>query len=493
MADLGTFSEGFLSFRRTMAAVPSDARLPVFVSAASEAAEYVRKGLDRTLAADELADMAVGGGLDDIDAVQWVIARAFEKIDERKPAREEPRVNGHGAHKQEAKPQSATLYQLPDPTTIPPRGWLHVAHYIRGVVSATVAPGGFGKTTLTLHEALTMASSGLRVWYISAEDDIDEINRRIAAWVREQTDQRAGVAPVFDGNLFVDDKMSFPFKIARLNRNGLLSFNDPGLLDFESAIEIAKIDAVILDPFISFHYVPENDTAGMDAVVKRLGEIATRRKCSIELSHHVRKPGANQFEITVHDARGAGAIVNAVRSCRVLNQMSKAFADEQNIPVTERSTYIRIDSGKQNLSKPEAARWMQLISVDIANGDKVQALKPFIPTHKDKATEEEREWLLFIFKSGATYRKDPQSEEWFGHKIAEHYGRIASDKKDRSWINSAIGRWKAKDWISVAEITDGKRIKRPIWQLGPKIKVDVVEPQHVVPQRLKLLAFEEED
>ena len=206
---------------------------------------------------------------------------------------------------------------------------------MRGVVTATVAPGGFGKTSLSLYEALEMVKTGLRVWYISAEDDRAELDRRIAAYV-----QRHGITPMeMASNFFVDDKMSFPFKIASMTRNGPVF--DPKLAEFEAAIAFDRIDVVILDPFISFHYLPENDTTSMDQLVKRLGEIAQRRHCCIELSHHVRKPTMGQAEITVYDARGAGAIVNAVRSCRVLNQMSIMEAQQAEIDAEQRGYFIR--------------------------------------------------------------------------------------------------------------------------------------------------------
>ena len=133
--------------------------------------------------------------------------------------------------------------------------------------------------------------------------------------------------------------MSFAFKIARTDRNNSIVFDVPALTAFEQSIELARIDVVILDPFISFHNVPENDTGAMDAVVKRLGEVSARQRCNIELSHHVRKPSMGQAEITVYDARGAGSIVNAVRSCRVLNQMSKAVAEQLNPPIDDKNRH----------------------------------------------------------------------------------------------------------------------------------------------------------
>src|SRR5262245_32521068 len=102
-ADLGRFSEGFGAFRRMLAAVAPADRLPIFTNAANEVAKYVSKGLNRTVAADELVDMAIAYGLDDTDAVQWIISRAFETIEEaeRVPDEEEPpgKTNGHAKGK----------------------------------------------------------------------------------------------------------------------------------------------------------------------------------------------------------------------------------------------------------------------------------------------------------------------------------------------------------------------------------------------------------
>src|SRR5262249_15203889 len=45
-----------------------------------------------------------------------------------------------------------------DIASIPPREWLYGRHYQRGVVSGTVAPGGRGKSSLVMVEAVAMAT-----------------------------------------------------------------------------------------------------------------------------------------------------------------------------------------------------------------------------------------------------------------------------------------------------------------------------------------------
>ena len=71
-----------------------------------------------------------------------------------------------------------------DLATLPPREWLYGKHYQRRTVSATIAPGGFGKTSLCMVEAVAMAtarnllgeqpSERLRVWYHNGEDSKDD-------------------------------------------------------------------------------------------------------------------------------------------------------------------------------------------------------------------------------------------------------------------------------------------------------------------------------
>jgi hypothetical protein len=79
-ADLGRFADGFASWRQILGTVAPADRLAIFANAADDVATFVTRGLDRIVAIDERADMAIGCGLDDADAVQAAIVEAFEKI-----------------------------------------------------------------------------------------------------------------------------------------------------------------------------------------------------------------------------------------------------------------------------------------------------------------------------------------------------------------------------------------------------------------------------
>jgi hypothetical protein len=95
MSELGQFSEGFASWRHILGTAKPDDRLTIFGNAAREVASYVTRGLDRIVAIDELADMAIACGLVDADAVQATIAKAFKKPDPY--IRDHPKPNGGAA------------------------------------------------------------------------------------------------------------------------------------------------------------------------------------------------------------------------------------------------------------------------------------------------------------------------------------------------------------------------------------------------------------
>jgi AAA domain len=485
--DLGVFESGFASWSRILSISANDeVRLQNFRNAALEAVYYVGKGLNKSLAADELFDLAHSHGLADMvgeDVIQQIIADAFEP----------PQPNGNGAAhaytEAEPPPQQepprappvkhATLYVAPDPATIPKRAWLLGGHYIRQAATATVAPGGFGKTTLTLYEAITMAAGGLKVWYLSGEDPRVEIDRRIAAHCQHHGIDLAALP----GQLYMDDRQSFNLSIGTSTRPGVVKFNDQSLKMFETAIGVDELDVVMLDPFISFHGVSENDNNSIDAVVKQLGNIAQRTNCCIEISHHVRKPGQGQFaSLTIDDARGGGAIINAVRSGRVINRMTGPEAERAHIEDEQRHFYIRVDRGKRNMAPPDKANWMHLASVMLPNGDAVGVLEVWeFPKVLDNVSVEDTDWVRELVRRQA-YRTDARSPKWLGVEIARRFHKNVHDRLDCIWINKLIGLWLIADPppFKKMELRDPEERKKRWFYVGLDANADEREPAKVV-------------
>ena len=344
-----------------------------------------------------------------------------------------------------------------DPATLPPRQWLYKPHFIRGFVTVTVAPGGAGKTTLTICEALAVASGkallGIapseraRVWLWSGEDPSDEMQRRIQAAMLHH----GLVASDVEGWLFTGSGRDADLVIAEQVREGarVNAGVEQALIAF---IQENEIGLFIPDPFVSLHRVPENDNGHIDLVAKALGRIAHRTSCAVHAVHHTRK--TNGQDATVEDSRGASALLAAARHGRSLNTMTEAEANRLGIELSRRRSFVRIDGGKANLTPPAAsAEWFHLVNIRLENGDEIQSAERWSPpdsfagiTPADVRRVQERV-DAGRGDNGEGWRESSQAKDaWVGYAVADVLGfdlnrlRDQGRAKDllRTWLDSGV-------------------------------------------------------
>jgi RecA-family ATPase len=238
----------------------------------------------------------------------------------------------------------ATPFAWRQPHTIAPRQWLYGGHYIRRYITATVSPGGLGKSSNALVEALAMVTGEplvgfrvrrpLRVWYWNGEDPAEEIARRVAALCKYFQICESDIGD----RLYTDGGRDTKILIADRYRDTVTV--NRALVDALTQEIVEKgIDCLIVDPFLSTHCVPENDNGAIEQVARAYAAIAENANCALELVHHTRKvsAGGTNMERTIDDARGAGALAAAARSVRVLNVMSKDEAGNANIQPEHRT------------------------------------------------------------------------------------------------------------------------------------------------------------
>jgi AAA domain len=342
-------------------------------------------------------------------------------------------------------------------------------HYIRQFLSATVAPGGVGKSSLSVVEALAMASgrdligvappAPLRVWYWNGEDPADEIDRRVAA-----TCLRYGIDhSAIEGRLFRDTGRDVELIIASQARAGTLVAS-PVEMALTDALRDRQIDVLIIDPFVAAHRVSENDNMAIDVVAKTFGRIAGAANCAVELIHHVRKTGG--AEITAEDGRGASALVAAARSVRVLNPMSKDEGEQSGIG-DERRLYFRADVGKANLAPPSTkATWYRLESVALGNGDYVGVATSWTwPNAFDGVTAADLRKVQAAIAEGR-WRANPQAKDWAGVAVAKVLNLDPTVKAHKAKITAMLKTWIANGMFVVVEGLDAKREKRDFIEVG---------------------------
>ena len=357
-----------------------------------------------------------------------------------------------------------TPWSYVDPKTIPPRQWLYGKHYIRKFVTATISPGGIGKTSLVLAEAIAMVTGrpilGItpeeicRVMVWNGEDPIEEIQRRVLA-----TCQGYNIDQKELTGLFLNSGRNLEIVIAQELKGGAV-ICAPIYDAVVNAIFRHKIDVLIIDPFVSSHRVNENDNNSIDLVSKAWARIADVTNCSIELVHHARKTGGQ--DVTVEHARGASALISAARSARTLNGMSEEEeAKAGKSHVQDRRQFFRVDNGKANMAlPPNRSTWFKLVSVRLPNGEGglidngdeigVPTLWEWPNafegvTAADLAEAQKRIGVKPI------WRANIQSANWVGHGISDIFGVDSMEKGGRARLNAILKVWLANGALKIIE------------------------------------------
>lgn len=351
---------------------------------------------------------------------------------------------------------------------IPKREWLYGRHLIRKFVSLDIAPGGVGKSSIKVVEALAMTSGRallnkdiyggpLRVWFYNLEDPDEETERRIHAAA-----QYHDLLPdEFAERLFVNSGRDQPLVLAEETPSGARIVR-PVAESIIAAIQADRLDVLIVDPFVSSHTVSENDNGAIDMVAKEWARIADVCNCAINLVHHVRK--TNGAEVTAESSRGAVSLIGAARSVVVYNRMTKDEADAAGIDRRLAGFHFRMQNDKANLAPPEVAEWFRMNNVDLENGDQVGVAATWrYPDAFDGVQTWHLKRVQQIVGNGE-FRNDVRAKEWVGNAIAEVLE--IDPKKQREKIKKIIKQWIDTDMLRIVLREDKQRHEREFVEVG---------------------------
>jgi len=349
----------------------------------------------------------------------------------------------------------ASGFSASDMRAVEPRQWLYGKHLIRGYVSATVSPGGVGKTTLELIEAIALATARpllgvsvkerVRVWHYNLEDPRDELLRR--AWA---ICEHFGIPPVeLEGWLFLDSGRDCKMIVAEPEDGVVVP-----TVAAEQVIEQMQrhgISVLQVDPMVKAHYAEENDNKQIDAVLDVFADIAKRCGAAVDLVHHTRKPPSGFVAVAgdINTARGAGALAGAVRSARTITPMSDREGEAFDIQPERRSWYVRVDDAKGNMSAPARdAVWFERHSVELAQGDWVGVLAPWSPPDPFEGLGvENARYALNLIEAGLedgqryTATAKAGTARWAGNVLLDMgVGEGAAKLVLRTWMSNGLLR-----------------------------------------------------
>lgn len=390
----------------------------------------------------------------------------------------------HPAADPRAKRLAAQPFVWRDPSKIPPRQWLYGRVYARGVVSVLVAPGGVGKSTLMLGEALAMASGRellgvrihgsrkLRVAYWNGEDSAEELERRVAAAFIGHNLPTDAVGD----RLFIMSAHDHPLKLVTPGDKGGHVVNQADADALAAFLRANRIDVFMADPAIDLHGCDENSNGAMDALVKTLSRTGAQSNCGMALAHHARKPGASngENETRVEDARGAKALIDGARIARVLNVMRKDEAEQVGVDDADRFRYFRADDGKANLApRAGSAKWFRLDSVSLNNGtddyptgDEIGCVMPWEMPGLLASVTNDNVRNIQRKLGQKDYRTSVQANDWAGRVVADELGLDADDEADKTKIKKLLAAWVKGGILRREDREDAHRKMRPCYVPG---------------------------
>lgn len=348
-------------------------------------------------------------------------------------------------------------WEVIDFAALPRRQWVYGTTYIRQFCSITVAPGGLGKSTLVLTEAIAMATGRnllgvevkekLRVIYFNAEDPLIELQLRVAAiCLRFGIDQRELV-----GKLFLQSGR---------DNEIILATGDPGEIieaafnKIEGFVKFHGVDVVILDPLANMHE-SEEDNRTYRKLGKRLSRMADAYNLACHIVHHTKK--LNGMAATVEDSRGGSALIGAVRVARAINPMEPDEA--ARFGLATHIDHFRIEAaGKNNLARPaDKAEWFVREGVPLPNGDFCAVVLRWTPPDPFEGIGIEhakRVQVKLMDAEPGDWRESPQANNWIGILVGEVCEIDPTDKAGKARLKGIVRQWITNGILAVDHITD---------------------------------------
>ena len=264
-----------------------------------------------------------------------------------------------------------------------------VQDYLYADVAVLNAPGGSGKTTLTLfeavHIALGMPLYGLevespgRVLFVTAEDSREILIARARSVIEALDLSDAAKRHAWSQLLFWDVSGNV-CRLAELDDGGNIALT--GLADAIIAqYRDASIAVVSFDPAISFGAGERLVNDNEQSLILAARRIVRGLNCCVRFVHHTGKANAREKTLDQYSGRGGSALADGARMVTVLQSWEDA--DRQHTPpdgftLAHGETALILARAKSSYHRPAPRIWLK------RNG---YAFEHFIEMRHDKAAE----------------------------------------------------------------------------------------------------------
>jgi len=286
-----------------------------------------------------------------------------------------------------------------------PRDWVLKRFMERGAVTTLVAPGGVGKSQLSLTLAAILAAGEATFFgfpniyagrpqysvVFNAEDDEQEMSARLHALCAHMGWDYRTIKP------YICLASGKRIKHMRLmtKESGVIRVTDEGAKILGWLIDACRrysCPVLALDPANKLHELNENDNIEMSRFMSLLTGLAELAGAAVLLSHHMNKPAfasGTPYAGNASSSRGAGEIVNASRAAYTLSPATSEDINRFSLTEDRSRRLLRLDNAKLNRALLTGdATWLERVSVNLWNGEEVGCFAPADPRDDTTAARE---------------------------------------------------------------------------------------------------------
>jgi RecA-family ATPase len=215
--------------------------------------------------------------------------------------------------------------------------------YRFGLYHAAQRKSALGYFGTDLFDPPLHASTG-KTLVLSAEDDADDLHRRVQSMVRT-LDFSAEERALLGQRMAMVPVATMPTRIVGED-DKLTKFAQRVIDECNAA---GPVDLLILDPGISFSGSDVNSAGEVTTFMRGLLTIAQRTQAAVLVVAHVRKRGAGSMvDSTVDDVLGSVAFTNAARGVFMYTRMTAEQAVLYGVPPDDAGRYVGLSVHKNN-------------------------------------------------------------------------------------------------------------------------------------------------
>lgn len=329
-----------------------------------------------------------------------------------------------------------------------------VENYLFADVAILIAPGGVGKTTLVIYEAICVAL-GIELYgrtirkpgkvvIVSAEDSREQIIARMARIASAMELLPQQIDAIKEGVL-IEYVGGEDFRLCSVV--GDVVITSPQVDRLIEALRPISPSLVVIDPAVSFGVGEGRVNDAEQGLIRAARRIRDALECCVRLVHHTGKQNSRDGAIDQYAGRGGSAMADGARMVAVLKRMSaEDWHKETGETLTDGADGLLIALPKLSYATAQPHIYLE------RDGFAYRHVKPAVHSIEDKCAIVDASVIEFL--------KSEEAKAIFHSKASlEHSETI---NLSRTAIRGALGRLEAAQRIAITAVAgpgQGKRIR----------------------------------